>query len=161
MTLPATVYNKRMTIHCSVCGVEVRSYPSRPRRFCSKSCARTALNLTAANPAHSRDVSGSHNPMWGKAGLSGERNGMHGRTGDQAPAWKGGRKRHPLGYWWVRVDGRYVLEHRHVAAQKIGRALLRAEVVHHVDGDRGNNTPDNLVVYPSQAAHARHHKLSQ
>lgn len=37
-------------------------------------------------------------------------------------------------------------EHRVVAEQKIGRKLLRTEHVHHIDGNRHNNHPDNLVV---------------
>lgn len=44
-------------------------------------------------------------------------------------------------------------EHRVVAAEKVGRALLPGEVVHHIDGDPQNNDPDNLVVYPSHSEH--------
>ena len=36
--------------------------------------------------------------------------------------------------------------HRTVAEAKIGRKLLAAEEVHHIDGNPANNTPDNLVV---------------
>lgn len=39
---------------------------------------------------------------------------------------------------------RTVLEHRLVLARKLGRALLPHETVHHKDGDRLNNHPDNL-----------------
>lgn len=37
-------------------------------------------------------------------------------------------------------------EHRVVAEQKIGRPLLPGEHVHHIDGDKHNNRPENLVV---------------
>lgn len=47
-------------------------------------------------------------------------------------------------------------EHRVVAEQKIGRPLGRGEVVHHIDGDKHNNHPDNLLVI-SQADHLRVH----
>lgn len=50
-----------------------------------------------------------------------------------------------------------VHEHRVVAAIKIGRPLRKGEVVHHIDGDKRNNAPDNLEVLPSQAEHARLH----
>lgn len=39
------------------------------------------------------------------------------------------------------------MEHRIVMADKLGRALTRAETVHHKDGDRLNNSPDNLELW--------------
>jgi len=30
-------------------------------------------------------------------------------------------------------------------------------VVHHKDGDRGNNNPDNLEIFENQSAHMKHH----
>jgi hypothetical protein len=45
--------------------------------------------------------------------------------------------------------------HRIVAEQKLGRPLQRGEVVHHIDGNRHNNHPDNLMVLPSQSAHMK------
>lgn len=50
-------------------------------------------------------------------------------------------------------------EHRTVAEEKLGRPLLDGEVVHHIDGDKRNNDPNNLIVFPSQADHARWHIL--
>lgn len=48
-------------------------------------------------------------------------------------------------------------EHRVIAAEMIGRTLRRGEVVHHIDGDKLNNDPYNLLVFPSQADHSRVH----
>ena len=50
--------------------------------------------------------------------------------------------------------GRAELLHRDMAAIMLGRALLPGEVVHHLDGDARNNTPENLMVLPSQGYHA-------
>jgi len=50
-----------------------------------------------------------------------------------------------------------VHEHRVVAEQLLGRSLTDDEVVHHVDGNKRNNTPDNLMVLPSQSEHAKLH----
>lgn len=51
-----------------------------------------------------------------------------------------------------------VYEHQLVAEQKIGRLLREEEVVHHIDRDRSNNTPDNLLIFASNADHAAFHQ---
>ena len=43
--------------------------------------------------------------------------------------------------------------HRVVAQEHLGRALAPGEVVHHVNGDRSDNRPENLRVLPSQGHH--------
>ena len=61
------------------------------------------------------------------------------------------------GYWMrqVRLDERHLvpegrekeLEHRLVMAAVLGRPLLPHEVVHHIDGNRLNNRPENLQLW--------------
>lgn len=62
-------------------------------------------------------------------------------------AWKGGRHKMPSGYIRVRENGKYYYEHRLIAEKKIlKRKLKKNEVVHHIDGNRENNSVKNLVV---------------
>jgi hypothetical protein len=39
-----------------------------------------------------------------------------------------------------------VYHHRHIASIMLGRWLKRPEIIHHIDGNRANNDPENLVV---------------
>jgi hypothetical protein len=52
------------------------------------------------------------------------------------------------------VTGRRKRSHRVIAARLLGRPLLSTEVVHHRDGNRNNNAPENLLVLSSAAAHS-------
>ena len=59
------------------------------------------------------------------------------------------------GMTYAKQYGRH--EHRVVAEQILGRELEPGEVVHHVDGNKRNNAPENLMVFPSQAEHMKWH----
>ena len=59
---------------------------------------------------------------------------------------------------YKKVRGRH--EHRIVAERMLGRKLLRDEHVHHIDGNKRNNTPSNLQVLTS-AEHLRLHALER
>ena len=49
------------------------------------------------------------------------------------------------GYVMVKTPtGEWMLEHRYVMEQVLGRKLQRYETIHHKDGDRQNNAPENL-----------------
>jgi len=47
--------------------------------------------------------------------------------------------------------------HRIEAEHLLGRPLRAGEVVHHIDGDKHNNSKVNLLVFRSQVDHAAYH----
>lgn len=54
---------------------------------------------------------------------------------------------------WDADTGETYYEHRAVAEAKLGRPLQAGEVVHHEDGNKQNNHPENVVIFSSQTAH--------
>ncbi|GAA5534108.1 hypothetical protein Dalu01_02516 [Deinococcus aluminii] len=53
-----------------------------------------------------------------------------------------------------KATGQWVLLHRKLMAEQLGRPLLPGEIVHHLDGDSTNNDPSNLMILPDQRHHA-------
>jgi hypothetical protein len=50
------------------------------------------------------------------------------------------------GYILIRVNGKWVFQHRWVMEQALGRKLKRSEHVHHIGGNKENNVVENLEI---------------
>ena len=77
--------------------------------------------------------------------------------------WRGGRVLDEDGYVLLKVPGHpdadrhgYVREHRLVMENVLGRRLDPKEVVHHKNGDRADNRPENLELFATNGAHLKH-----
>jgi len=89
------------------------------------------------------------------------------RKREATPHWKGGKYRHSAGYILclapnhprASVTG-YVYEHIMVAELMLGRVIAPSENVHHLNGIRDDNRPENLVVIP-MSHHSRVHSFKR
>lgn len=53
-----------------------------------------------------------------------------------------------MAWWSKRLKAYYVSEHRYRMAYELDRCLTSKELVHHLDGDKLNNSPENLMITP-------------
>lgn len=124
-----------MICTCKLCGKEMsrRPYAISPSgNFCSYSCKGKFYGK------------GSRNPNW----RGGKINGSAGYELSYAPE-------HPAPSTTCGKT-KYVLTHRAVMEQHLGRTLLPNEIVHHKNHNAKDNRIENLEV-TTRAAHLTHH----
>lgn len=87
----------------------------------------------------------------------------NGRFGELASRWKGGRKKNGAGYILVYkpehpyASRGYIMEHRLIIEDKIGRMVKPSEYVHHINGIKDDNRIENLELCSSKKEHAKVH----
>lgn len=134
------------TINCELCGLECSmQIPATHLRAKHNMTTKEyrALGHQTLSPARLEQLRQS--PVG-----SGKEPGLRGKYGPEHWNYKGGHVARS-DYRIVSRRGKSLLyEHRVVAEEMLGRPLAQDEVVHHKDGNRSNNSPDNLVVMKRQ-----------
>ena len=57
------------------------------------------------------------------------------------------------GYKFIKVGTKFIAEHRLVAEQHLKRLLDSEETIHHLDYNKENNNPNNLMLFQNQKSH--------
>lgn len=85
------------------------------------------------------------------------------KKGEKNPMWGGGRTM-VNGYVQIKDPAHphsnnqgYVFEHILVMGKIMGRPVAQTEVVHHCNGVRSDNRPDNLRLFQSNGDHSAYH----
>ena len=83
---------------------------------------------------------------------------------EKHPRWKGGRTIDKDGYVYLKSythphknNKSYYPEHRLMMERHLGRVLLLTEIVHHINGEEGDNRIENLMLFSSTAEHTKYH----
>ena len=144
-----------ITVKCDYCGKEIQRHPShvKPHNFCSRKCGGkyASKKYNPEGYAEYRDFSINSARF---SVLNEERNPTK-MTPEVREKLRNAKYGKGTKHGYRKRYGRH--EHRVVAEEMMGRPLRPGEVVHHIDGNRQNNAPENLMVFSSQAEHAAYH----
>lgn len=131
---------KVMITTCDNCGKEIKVYGRKAQafkhHFCNRECSHDHMSKRMS------EMNRKMNPDRMTEETRSKLRKAHLDSGE--------------GVTYTKTYGRHT--HRIVAEQILGRPLMKGEVVHHIDGDKRNNDPSNLMVFKSQAEHAKYHQ---
>ena len=61
------------------------------------------------------------------------------------------------GYKYIKVNNKWIQEHRKNVENFIGRKLTKEEAVHHINLNKLDNRIENLMLFKTQKEHAHFH----
>lgn len=143
-------------VNCDWCGKSIVRYPSdtkKKHQFCSRTC-RNAFSSKCTNPQRYQEY-GDYSRNSQRLSEMNRRLNPTRMTPETREKIRQARLNTGEGKTYTKIFG--VHEHRVVAEQILGRPLRENETVHHRDGNKRNNTPENLIIFRSQSEHAKHH----
>jgi len=76
--------------------------------------------------------------------------------GSKCYLWRGGVTG-SCGYILVTKDNGYIMEHRFVMEEYLGRKLTEHEVVHHINFNKKDNRMENLMLFATHSKHMKFH----
>lgn len=142
---------------CQRCSKSFRVKPSgADTKYCSKDCYLASLPKRVEKVCGHCGKPFSVPPCNAHFQCCSDECRMNYWVGPRASNWKGGRDTptSPATYISISV-GKNTRRPEHVvlAERALGKALPRGAEVHHLDGNRQNNTPSNLVICENRQYH--------
>ena len=129
----------KVILKCRNCGKKILRYPYRVKRLTSKQ-SKIFCNRKCKGEWQSKYLNKENHPHW-----------------------KGGRRKSKEGYTQIRLpthhranQNGYVLEHILVAEKKYNRKITTRNHIHHFNGIKDDNRPENLVL----TINSKHDKFS-
>lgn len=137
----------KMNLVCDYCGKEYTSYQcGKYNHFCSIECRRVGAYLMSQNITPEDRERRSKQIIRVNKTINNDKEHLE-RRADNLRGRGSGKS-------YTKRNGKH--EHRLVVEKMLGRPLKPGEIVHHKDGDKHNNDPDNLEVM-TQSEHIKEH----